>query len=145
MDFAVPGRKVSERLDRNERFCKAEFRRNEKGREIYPAFFSFFLYFIRVASPPRMCLSALFSSRIFLTCFAIAGLSFLSLSVTSLCTVLLLIPKVWAAALTVDLFSMINAPSSRARSTIYCFKTFPSYSIRTCLARGVSDNIYMHV
>lgn len=55
MDFAVPGRKVSERLDRNERFCKAEFRRNEKGREIYPAFFRFFgiLYFFTSSGTPN--------------------------------------------------------------------------------------------
>jgi len=95
---------------------------DRKKAGLYPALLSSFLYFIRVASPPRMCLSALFSSRILRTCFAMDGFSFLSLSVTSLCTVLLLIPNIWAAALTVVLFSIMNAPSSSALSSIYCFK-----------------------
>ena len=46
-----------------------------------------FLYFFCVASPPLMWRSALFSSRITLTCDASAGLIFMSLSLMSLCTV----------------------------------------------------------
>ena len=65
-----------------------------------------------------MCLSALFSSKMILTCTAKLGFIFLSRSDTSLCTVLLLIPNFLAAPLTVSFESIIYCASSIARSSI---------------------------
>ena len=56
------------------------------------------LYFNFVAIPPLMCLSALFSSKIILTCFAKLGFIFFNLSDTSLCTVLLEIPELFCGS-----------------------------------------------
>ena len=47
---------------------------------------------------------------------------------TSICTVLLLIPNLRAASLTVARFSMIYAASSQARSSMFPFKTQHSLS-----------------
>ena len=50
-------------------------------------FYDVFLYFFCVARPPLMCLSALFSSSISRIFFARYGFIFISLSLMSLCTV----------------------------------------------------------
>lgn len=65
------------------------------------------MYFNFVAIPPRICLSALFSSSITLTSFASFGFIFTRRSETSLCTVLLLTPNFLAAPLTVSFESII--------------------------------------
>ena len=73
----------------------------------YPHLSSLWLYFNFVAIPPLICLSALFSSNMFLTSCANIGFILSSLSLTSLCTVLLLTPNFLAAPLTVYLLSIL--------------------------------------
>ena len=73
-----------------------------------------FSYFILVAIPPRIWRSFLFISKISFTCAKSTGSSLLSLSLTSLCTVDLLIPNLLAAERTVALFSRIYLPSTTA-------------------------------
>ena len=82
----------------------------------------FFIYLFFVASPPRICRS----DRFLLSTPRTSTYKFLSIllnrSVTSLCTVLLLIPNRLAASRTVVRFSMIKTASSQARSSIFPFK-----------------------
>ncbi len=61
--------------------------------------------------------SLLFFSRTALTELYSEGFTLLSLYATSLCTVLLLIPKRFAVSLTVALCSIIYAPRAAARSS----------------------------
>lgn len=75
-------------------------------------------YFSLVAIPPRMCRSDLLTSNTTLVFTANAGLICFRRSVTSLCTVDLLIPYFFAACRTVALLSMIYRAISIARSSI---------------------------
>ena len=80
--------------------------KRKKSRVLYPFFCSlFWRYFCFVASPPRKCLSDLLNRKTSATCACSDGFVSLSLYVRSLCTVLLLIPKCFAAARTVQLLS----------------------------------------
>ena len=74
------------------------------------------LYFFLVANPPRMWRSFLLRSSTTLTLFHSSGSLTLSRSVTSLCTVDLLILKILAAALTVAPVSRIYSPKTFALS-----------------------------
>ena len=67
--------------------------------------------------PPRIWRWALFSSSTSRTCPYRSGFSARSRKATSLCTVLLLIWNCFAAARTVVLCSMMNSPSTIARSS----------------------------
>ena len=67
-------------------------------------------YFLRVASPPRTWRSDLLRFSTFFTSANRFGLRYLSFPVRSLCTVLLLMPKCFAALLTVALFSTTYSP-----------------------------------
>ena len=93
-------------------------------KEAYTASLSSFScsYFNFVAIPPLMCLSALFSSKIILTSFANSGLIFRSLSLTSLCTVDLLIEKCAEHARTVQPVATIYSAHFLALSSIYSHK-----------------------
>lgn len=73
------------------------------------------LYFFRVARPPRIWRSLLFFSSTFFTSPYSCGSSRISRSVTSLCTVDLLILKTFAAARTVAPVSAMYSPNSIAR------------------------------
>lgn len=73
-------------------------------------------YFCLVASPPRRCRSDLFFSKSLCISAANAGFICGSFSLTSLCTVDLLIPKRAAASRTVLCFSMRYCASSSQRS-----------------------------
>ncbi len=90
----------------------------EQARGIVPAFVYSPLYLRRVASPPRICRSALFRSSSCRTCRYRPGFSRGRRSVKSLCTVLLLTPNLAAAARTVALFSRIYTARSQALSSI---------------------------
>ena len=76
-------------------------------------------YFLRVASPPRRCRSARFLFSTFLT----SRQSFRSISrnrsVTSLCTVDLLLPKCFAQSRTVAPVSRMYSAHSLARRSMY--------------------------
>ena len=77
-------------------------------------------YFFFVASPPRKCLSDLFdASNSEISEYRI-GLIRRKVLDTSLCTVLLLIPKLFAVLLTVALFSSIYSAIASHRSLPDC-------------------------
>ena len=99
----------------------------------------YFLYFLFVASPPRMWRSALFWSSTSFTFAYRLGFIFLSLSATSLCTVDLLIQNFLAVALTVALFSTIYSASINARSstTPITFSTPYTCSLQIYEHKGV--------
>lgn len=82
-------------------------------------------YFSRVASPPLMCRSLLFVSSTRRTLLYSGGLEVLSLWLTSLCTVLLLIPNFCAAALTVAFRSIMYRARIAARSSVDSFNLKP--------------------
>ena len=85
------------------------------------------LYFLLVAIPPRIWRSFLFFWSTTFTCFQSTGSLLLRRSVTSLCTVDLLILNCLAAALTVASFSIIYSPSIIARSsTVFLIRSTPS-------------------
>lgn len=89
------------------------------------------LYFRFVARPPLIWRSCLLISSIFFTCLYNTGFSFFSLSLTSLCTVLLEIPKFFAAERTVARFSIMYCPSVTALCAGCSFNPttpFSSYS-----------------
>ncbi len=75
------------------------------------------LYFLRVARPPRMCLSALFRSSSARTWANRPGFTCGRRSVRSLCTVDFDTPNFFAAARTVARFSMMYTARSQARSS----------------------------
>ena len=77
---------------------------------------SAFLYFKRVALPPRRWRSARFFAKTAATLLKSIGSAFFSLPVRSLCTVLLLIPNLFAAARTVAPLAATNSPTATARS-----------------------------
>ena len=88
-------------------------------------FFHFALwcrYFSLVAKPPRICRSALLTSRTARTDFASSGSMRSTRSVMSLCTVDFEIPNFFAVSLTVALVCIINFATSTALSSIYVFK-----------------------
>ena len=70
------------------------------------------IYFFFVASPPLKCLSSLFFSSTLFTSRYKDLFTFFKITVTSLCTVLLLIPNLFAVVLTVALFSTMYKPST---------------------------------
>ena len=100
-------------------------------------------YFLRVASPPRRCRSALFCSRTSRT-FSYSSRSICRRrSDRSLCTVLLEMPKRLAAARTVALFSTIDLASSHARSSLFvCIMHHSPSGISSICAEGSSYGKY---
>ena len=109
----------------------------------YPVFF---LYFFFVASPPRICLSALFSLSIVLACCASWGFIFRSRSVTSLCTVDLDIPNFFAVSLTVALLFMMYSASSMVLSSMYAFNwAAPFYIVLLCTYICVNEEEYYRI
>ena len=73
-------------------------------------------YFFFVASPPLICLSDLLAASSSVTLLKRVGFTRLNVFETSLCTVLLLMPKYAAALLTVALFSSIYIATVSHRS-----------------------------
>jgi hypothetical protein len=69
-----------------------------------------------------MCLSDLLISKTLRASLASLGFILLSLSVTSLCTVDLLIPNFLAVSLTVALLLIMKFATSTALSSMYVFK-----------------------
>ena len=68
-------------------------RNSEQGTLPQPVFPFLTIYFRLVASPPRICRSDLLISRILFTMLYCVVFTYLSFTLKSLCTVLLLIPK----------------------------------------------------
>ena len=86
----------------------------------YTVVFLSFAYFFFVAAPPRICLSDLFRESNSVTLLNRSGFIRRKVLDTSLCTVLLLIPKLFAVLLTVALFSSIYSAIASHRSLPDC-------------------------
>ena len=83
------------------------------------------LYFRRVAMPPRICRCCLFMVSTCNTCAYSLGLHFGSLCWRSLCTVDFDIPKCFAAARTVALFSIMYTANWQALSSMVSIIVVP--------------------
>lgn len=105
----------------------------------------FCIYFCRVASPPRQWRSCLFCSRISRTSRYREGLMCFKRSVTSLCTVDLLMPNFAAVCLTVFLLSAIYSPSLTARSHALPFKKDSSFSLDVVLCIWRKDKFILSI
>ena len=92
--------------------------------------------FFLVAMPPRICRSDLLTSKTLLASFASSTSICGKRSATSLCTVDLLTPKLFAACLTVALFSTMYVPISTARFSIYGFKKIPCNTCFYIVCKG---------
>ena len=105
------------------------------------------LYFCLVASPPRMCLCALFISRTSLTFIYNDIFICFNRSDTSLWTVDLDTPNFFAALLTVLLFFIMYLPNSTALSSTKPFNYIPPEVLNTSVKymRKVARLYYFNV